>query len=365
MTWAEEGDDYYLQDGDDDDDDEDDEQRVAPQHRADGDVPETPAAVKVKGVDPLFADLRAAALANQAPIPTSEGDHLTSEQLHMRRSDRCNELITAYASEYWALADELLLRAWTSSSSLLKTNSETATRSRSKYADIGSDDAVNAALAAGGVEAAWKAHLSDQKDSSSTTPSQLPTEDELADFILHLRRPEDDNAVEALRKRMVHQKEQFLSRLASLSRLEVSASTATARELDKRGAVAALCGSNARYFIRRTAVTLGRGGAAGVDVDLSAETDLNTSNSPSHLTNNTKSVSRQQAQLFLDVDGVFKVRCLGRRVMNVNGQPVRKGEVAVLPHLSLLRVGSLALLFVVNKEALDRIEKRSAALVLA
>ena len=51
--------------------------------------------------------------------------------------------------------------------------------------------------------------------------------------------------------------------------------------------------------------------------------------------------------------------------MNVNGQPVRKGEVAVLPHLSLLRVGSLALLFVVNKEALDRIEKRSAALVLA
>ena len=75
-------------------------------------------------------------------------------------------------------------------------------------------------------------------------------------------------------------------------------------------------------------------------------------------------MSRQQAEIFLDSDGAFKVRSLGRRAMFVNGEMVHKGQVAVLPHLSLIRIGPVGLLFVVNKEAMDRLRKRSEELII-
>lgn len=323
-----------------------------------GQEAQEPVAMQVEGVDDLFTDLREAALREQAAVPKSEGDALSTDQLHSRRAERCLELEGAYETEFWALADELLVRAWTFGKEHAEEDSR-KTRSRSKYADISKDPTVAAALEESGVQGAWvaaNASIAQNNNDAPPSTSSLPTEDELAEFILYLRRPEETDKLEALRRRTVERREQFLGRLSLVSRLEASASAATSRELDRRGAVAALCGSQARYFLRRTAITIGRGGDSGIDVDLGAECGGAME---------AKAVSRQQAELFLDVDGIFKVRCLGRRSISVNGEIMNKGQVAVLPHLSLVRIGPVALLFVVNKEAMDRLSKRSAAMVVS
>ena len=42
-------------------------------------------------------------------------------------------------------------------------------------------------------------------------------------------------------------------------------------------------------------------------------------------------VSRHQAQLWLEADGGFRLRCTGRRPMWVNGRRVEQGQAAPLP----------------------------------
>ena len=70
-------------------------------------------------------------------------------------------------------------------------------------------------------------------------------------------------------------------------------------------------------------------------------------------------VSRQQAQLYLEPDGGFRLRCTGRRGMAVNGQPLAQGQVAPLPSLSHIRVGDVSLLFIANSAAVQRALARS------
>ena len=84
-----------------------------------------------------------------------------------------------------------------------------------------------------------------------------------------------------------------------------------------------------------------------MDVDLSLE-------------GNAQQVSRQQAQIFAEADGVFMLRCLGRRAMLVNGRELAQGQHVALPHLSLLRVGPLSLLFVANRAAVQRLRHRTS-----
>jgi FHA domain len=326
-----------------------------------------------KAMDALFADLKESNLSDSAQdtsVFKSEVEPLTTEQLNARRSDRFMELEDAYETEFWSLANELLLRSW----SYGKENPEeeatrTTTRSRSKYADIGKDPEIAKALLEGGIQAAWQAATTAtaltnnnkpttrdaQKFTSATEgPLSLPTEDEISELIMYLPRPDEDQ-IETFRKHVVRMREKFLRKMCFFTRLEASAAAATSRELDRRGAVAALCGTNARYFLRRTAITIGRGVDSGVDVDLTGEGGEAAA----------KTVSRQQAQVFLDADGKFKIRCIGRRAMSVNGQSLNKGEIALLSHLSLVRVGPMALMFVVNNEAVDRLMKRSAALIVS
>lgn len=98
--------------------------------------------------------------------------------------------------------------------------------------------------------------------------------------------------------------------LSAIARLECLASSATARKLDS--AIAVLVGEKGRYLISRPAVSLGRGGAASgnADVDLSLE-------------GAGVKVSRQQAHLWVDADGKFYLKCMGRRPMFVDGQQVK------------------------------------------
>lgn len=73
------------------------------------------------------------------------------------------------------------------------------------------------------------------------------------------------------------------------------------------------------------------------------------------------SLAAVQAQLVLEPDGAFVLRCLGRRALFVNGQQVPQGGAAQLPHLSLLKCGGVSLLFLVNEAAVRRVARRSAA----
>lgn len=74
-------------------------------------------------------------------------------------------------------------------------------------------------------------------------------------------------------------------------------------------------------------------------------------------------VSRHQAQLWLEADGGFRLRCTGRRPMWVNGRRLEQGQTAALPTLSHVAVGGVSLLFVANVAAAQRGAARAAALL--
>ena len=71
-------------------------------------------------------------------------------------------------------------------------------------------------------------------------------------------------------------------------------------------------------------------------------------------------VSRLQAQLWLEPDGGFRLRCTGRRPMRVNGRPLAQGAATPLPTLSHVAVGGVSLLFVANVAAAARAAARAA-----
>lgn len=70
-------------------------------------------------------------------------------------------------------------------------------------------------------------------------------------------------------------------------------------------------------------------------------------------------VSRHQAQLWLEADGSFRLRCTGRRPMTVNGRPLAQGQTAALPTLSHVAVGGVSLLFLANVAAAERAASRA------
>lgn len=156
--------------------------------------------------------------------------------------------------------------------------------------------------------------------------------------------------------------------LSAIARLECLASSATARRLDS--SIAVLVGEKGRYLIGRPAVSIGRGGpGSSIDVDLSLE-------GAGH------KVSRHQAHLWVDSNGVFYLKCMGRRSMFVDGHQVicssqvlfstysddnvdlnicllvpfqiTQHATVELVHLSFLEVGTVRLLFMVNQMAIDR-----------
>ena len=88
-----------------------------------------------------------------------------------------------------------------------------------------------------------------------------------------------------------------------------------------------------------------------VDVDLAAEADASK-------------VSRQQAQLSLHADGVFRLCNVGRRTVFVNGKPLGRFDSTRLEHLSLIDVGNIQLLFMLNQLAVGRLVTRSANVTL-
>jgi hypothetical protein len=237
-----------------------------------------------------------------------------------------------------------------STSNPLTTKPQKSTEKGIEFSDADVSNIVSD-ITKGGFKLAWNNSItSAMKRHANAT---LPAPEEIEQIICTLPTLTEPEAKQ-LQNYMTTQRAHFIKNLSKIGRLESSAAAALARELNAYNAVAALCGRSTRYLLRRTAVLLGRAsapGTAAVDVDLSTEA-----------VGAEKAVSREQAHLFLDIDNVFKIRCLGRRSLFVNGEEVKQGFVAAMPHLSLVKAGPVVLLFVVNRLALDRIQRRTNAL---
>ena len=171
------------------------------------------------------------------------------------------------------------------------------------------------------------------------------------------------------------------------------AAASTARELDERGALAALCARGCRFLIRSPAVALGRApGAAAAAADgetLAAlgplvpgaaaaaeaaaaegpelrllralDADLSQAGAGEA---DARRVSRQQARVELGADGRWGLTATGRRALAVDGARLARGERCELRHLSLVEAGGVRMLFVVNARAVRRAMARSELLGL-
>ncbi|KAL6767039.1 hypothetical protein ACKKBG_A38340 [Auxenochlorella protothecoides x Auxenochlorella symbiontica] len=179
----------------------------------------------------------------------------------------------------------------------------------------------------------------------------------------------------------------FHDQLAHVSALERLAAASLSRWLDggADGALAVLVGRRGRWALTRGAAVLGRGGGAGaagpgtqadaagpketasptlpLDVDLSLEAGPTAANR----------VSRRQALLWVPTEtegaggartkgpAALALRCIGRRPMRVNGGAVPPGTSVLVPHASLVQVGGVSLLVLLNHAALARYAGRAAA----
>ena len=70
-------------------------------------------------------------------------------------------------------------------------------------------------------------------------------------------------------------------------------------------------------------------------------------------------VSRRQAFLALDADGRFTLTNTGQQPLMVDSQAVHQFGKAPLGHLSLVEVGGVALLLLVNQAAVERVVRRT------
>lgn len=143
----------------------------------------------------------------------------------------------------------------------------------------------------------------------------------------------------------------------SVAGLEQLASAGSLQYMDAQGGLACLCGQQGRWVLRRSAASLGRSTDAKGDVDI----DLGQAAGDGGV--GTK-VSRLQAQLLLTADGSWSIHNNGRAPLAVNGTQVPRGSTVPLPHLSLLEVSDLPLLFMVNSMAVQRAVARSVHLAM-
>jgi hypothetical protein len=355
VTWAD-GDAAPAGSETDFDDDDDEAGEGGAGGEAEGEGAGAATLVFAADADPLFAGLDvAAALAAQEPAePGAAGEGasgaagaLAPAELAGRRASHAAALAGAYADEAWALADELLLRR-----AELRRGDPTVRELEPGGAPPPppAPAPVAAAAAGGGVRAAWRAHKARRRGGGAggaDAEEEEPPFEALEDFVLSLPPPTPEQAG-ALRASLAERRRAFASRLARLGRLEEASTAAAGRELDRHFALAAFCGRRARFLVRRAAFSLGRGAADGVDLSLEDAAGA-------------AGASREAARAWLADDGAFRLQRVGRGPVAVNGAALARGEAARLPHLSLVRAGGVALLFVANRGALDRVARRSAA----
>uniref|UniRef100_A0A061RC96 Microspherule protein 1 n=1 Tax=Tetraselmis sp. GSL018 TaxID=582737 RepID=A0A061RC96_9CHLO len=143
----------------------------------------------------------------------------------------------------------------------------------------------------------------------------------------------------------------------SVERLEDLAYASSMRDMSAQGAMATLVGNRGRYLIRSACVTLGRGCSPDWD-PAEAHADLSQELPPLSLAK----MSRRQALLELGPGGTWEITNTGRLPVRVNGQELAAGCAYEVPDLSLVEIGTAALLFMSNPAAAERCTGGSGAL---
>lgn len=72
-----------------------------------------------------------------------------------------------------------------------------------------------------------------------------------------------------------------------------------------------------------------------------------------------RKVSRRQAYLMMQGDGQWVVTNLGRKPLRVDGKAMQRYQQASIQQGSVLEVGELELLFLVNTAAVERVLRRT------
>ncbi|KAK9826514.1 hypothetical protein WJX81_008639 [Elliptochloris bilobata] len=285
----------------------------------------------------LFPDPQNVSLPAEEPGGEA-GEKLTETEVLQRRLQLCQELHALYIGEYWALAEELRTRHARFHANSAKPGAAAGASNGSTPLPGGagerpcgdSSDAVGDELRGYG--------------SDSAPPSFSETEEAVLACGVAATAPPNTLAAWRLGMR---------ARMGRLARLEQAAVAAAARDMDAAGALAVLCGRRVRFLLRRTCVSIGRStdSHGPVDVDLALEGPA-------------ARVSRQQARLVLRSPGRHTLANTGRRALTVDNRRVAQGEATQVAHLSLVEVGGIRLLLLVNPAALRRLASRSAAFSL-
>ena len=236
------------------------------------------------------------------PIPPTAGG-LSASELCARRKNRLSELVALYKEQFWVVAEELGERA----------------------RELRSAEGVGAPGASGqefeGTPGGLAEHYGDK----------LPSASDVEEDVLAGKARVAPNAEARGRRRA-----EAALRIPAIRGLERTAVSIFSRRASSRGALACLVGKRAAFYLSRPEMSIGRSTKYQiVDVDLSPEGDCSK-------------VSRQQGMVRLHPGGSFYFQNLGQRKAKVDGNAVPTRARAVLKNGSLLQVGGLSLMFLVN-----------------
>jgi hypothetical protein len=272
-------------------------------------------------------------------LATNRTSEVSCQQLIERRLESIEQLTALYKQEFWSAVEELALkRVEFGEQHVWKDGAAPAASTFDRLRNF-----VSKLESPSDLKAILEAHF---ESLNNNTNNAVPLYETIEDMVLSLHQISSTEL--PCTQALVMKRNTFLQHLDMIGRLEQSALATVCREMDEHGALASLAGRCNRFLIKKTALLLGREteGRGKVDIDLSGEGAGQT-------------VSRRQAQLVLNSEGEWVLRSVGRRSMSVNGTTLLQGQSMVLPHLSLIRVGGVQLLFMVNKAAVDRVLGRS------
>ncbi|KAL3845285.1 hypothetical protein ACJIZ3_002688 [Penstemon smallii] len=124
----------------------------------------------------------------------------------------------------------------------------------------------------------------------------------------------------------------------TIIRLEQAAAACTRRDIAAHGAFAVLYSKHSKHFIKKYKVLLGRESEnVKVDIDLEREYSYNGGK-----------FSRRQAMIKIDVNGLFRLKNLGKCSIYVNGKEVVPGQSQILTSGCLIEIRELAYVFETN-----------------
>ncbi|GAV72445.1 FHA domain-containing protein/MCRS_N domain-containing protein [Cephalotus follicularis] len=130
--------------------------------------------------------------------------------------------------------------------------------------------------------------------------------------------------------------------LRVIMRLEQGAHSYMQRAIASHGAFAILYGRHSKHYIKKSEVVLGRATeGTTVDIDLGKEERANK-------------ISRRQAIIKMDKDGLFHLKNLGKRSISVNNNEAATGQSLSLSSCCLIEITGMPFVFETNQACVKR-----------